>query len=76
MSTPRSTAQMLRGKGLCRPREIARLERCGYSCIDWEPSLKDFRGLSSVGRAFVWQTKGQGFDSLRLHQVLRKRQRT
>ena len=35
---------------------------------DWEPSLKVSWGFSSDGRAFVWQTKGHGFDPRRLHQ--------
>lgn len=29
-------------------------------------------GISSVGRAFGWQPKGQGFESPILHQIVKE----
>ena len=43
----------------------------GFKYSDFFLNLRCFDGgLAQLARAFDWQSKGQGFDSPRLHQVI------
>src|SRR5258706_13015129 len=45
--------------------------RLGRGSAEFDSPVPDVWGCSSVGRALVWQTEGQGFESPLLHHALR-----
>ncbi len=61
---------MQNGKAICTASEQFSKKNDKYLEIPKKPSIFAFhkRGISSVGRAFEWHSKGQEFDSPMLHK--------